>query len=63
VIIFVLAAGELQLLDAEGRVIGTENWRTVVERYLDHCRANDIEPHDLTFQAPRERHRDSRQVR
>ena len=47
VIMFMVTSGELLLLDAEGRVIATENWRTAVERYLDYCRDNDIEPLDV----------------
>lgn len=48
VIMFIVTSGEQLLLDAEGRVVGTENWRTAVERYLDYCRDNDIEPRDVT---------------
>jgi hypothetical protein len=46
-ILFVLAAGEQQLLDAEGRIIGAENWRTAMTRYLDYCHAEQIAPRDL----------------
>lgn len=46
-ILFVLAAGELQMLDADDRIIGTENWRSAVDRYLEYCRANDVEPRDF----------------
>ena len=48
VIMFMVTSGELLLLDAEGRVVATENWRTAVERYLAYCRENDIEPRDVT---------------
>ncbi len=48
VIMFMVNSGELLLLDADGRVVATENWRTAVERYLDYCRDNDIEPRDVT---------------
>lgn len=47
-ILLVLSAGDLQLLDAEDRIVRAESWRTAVERYLDYCHANDIEPQDLT---------------
>lgn len=50
VLLFLLVAGDLQLLDAEGRVIGVENWRSAVSRYLDYCSANGIEPRDITSQ-------------
>lgn len=48
VILFVVANGDLLLLDHGGRVVGTENSRTAVDRYLEYCRANDIQPRDLT---------------
>ena len=48
VILFVVADGDLQILDAEDRVIGIENWRTAVDRYVAYCRANDLVPRDLT---------------
>ena len=48
VILFIVADGDLLLLDAGGQVVGTENSRTAVARYLEYCRANDIQPRDLT---------------
>ena len=48
VIMFMVNSGELLLLDADGRVVATENWRTAVGRYLDYCRDNDLEPRDVT---------------
>jgi 2,4'-dihydroxyacetophenone dioxygenase len=47
-ILFVVANGDLQLLDADERVIGIEDSRTATDRYLSYCRANDIRPRDLT---------------
>ena len=47
-ILFMLLSGDVQLLDAEGRVVGVENWRSAVRRYLDYCHANEIEPRNLT---------------
>jgi len=47
-ILFVVASGDLQLLDADDRVIGVENWRSATDRYLSYCRANDITPCDPT---------------
>ena len=38
----------IQLLDAEDRIIGVENWRSATDRYLTYCQANDIEPRDLS---------------
>jgi quercetin dioxygenase-like cupin family protein len=48
VILFVVADGDLLLLDAGGQVVSTENSRTAIDRYLDYCRANEIQPRDLT---------------
>jgi quercetin dioxygenase-like cupin family protein len=48
VIMFVVATGEHLLLDAAGRVVATENWRTAVDRYLEYCREHGLEPRDLT---------------
>jgi len=42
---------DLQLLDANGQVIGTEDWQSAVERYLAYCRDNGITPRDLTRSA------------
>jgi quercetin dioxygenase-like cupin family protein len=47
-ILFVVNVGDLQLLDADDQVIGIENWRSAIVRYLDYCRANGITPRDLT---------------
>jgi quercetin dioxygenase-like cupin family protein len=48
VVLFTVTQGELLLLDDEGRVVGTENWRTAVDRYLDYCRDHGLEPRDVT---------------
>ena len=48
VVMFTVTQGELLLLDDEGKVVGTENWRTAVDRYLEYCRANGLEPRDVT---------------
>ena len=47
-ILFIVTVGDLQLLDADGQVVGTENWHSALERYLAYCRDNDIVPRDLT---------------
>jgi len=49
-ILFMLVRGEVQLLDADGRVVASESWRTGVDRYLAYCRDNEIEPRDITTQ-------------
>ena len=48
VVLFTVTQGELLLLDDSGRVVGTENWRTAVDRYLDYCRAHGLEARDVT---------------
>lgn len=48
VILFIVTEGETLLLDEEGNVVATENWRTAVDRYLDYCRENELEPRDVT---------------
>jgi 2,4'-dihydroxyacetophenone dioxygenase len=50
VVMFLLVAGEMQLLDAEDRVTGVENWRSAVSRYLEYCGTQGIEPRDITGQ-------------
>lgn len=61
-ILFILVGGDLQLLDAEDRVIGVENWRTAVSRYLEYCLANDLEPRNVTAQATGDGSRDDRNL-
>lgn len=48
VILFIVAEGDLQILDVEGHILGIENWRSAVDRYLAYCSANDIVPRDPT---------------
>jgi hypothetical protein len=50
-ILLLIVGGDVFLLDEDGRVTSTENWRTAVGRYLDFCREQDIEPLDVTLQA------------
>jgi quercetin dioxygenase-like cupin family protein len=47
-VLFVVASGELQLLDIDDRVIAVENWRTATEHYMNYCMANELVPRDLT---------------
>ncbi len=51
VIMLLLIGGDVQLLDSDDRVVSIENWRTAVSRYLDFCRANDVEPRNITSQS------------
>ena len=48
IVTFNIVQGELLYLDAQDRVVAIENWKTGVKRYLDHCKANNIAPRDIT---------------
>lgn len=43
-----ITMGDLIYFDDEGRVAAIENWKSMVQRYLDYCTANGIEPCDVT---------------
>ncbi|MFZ5670032.1 MAG: 2,4'-dihydroxyacetophenone dioxygenase family protein [Pseudomonadota bacterium] len=43
-----ITMGDLLYLDDNGAVVAIENWRTAVQRYLDYCSANGLEPRDVT---------------
>lgn len=43
-----ITMGDLLYTDDAGAVIAIESWRTFVQRYLDYCAANGIEPRDVT---------------
>ncbi len=43
-----IVQGDWNLIDDSGRVLATENWRTVMQRYLDHCKAHGIQPVDIS---------------
>ncbi|MGR4867980.1 2,4'-dihydroxyacetophenone dioxygenase family protein [Variovorax sp. LARHSF232] len=43
-----IVAGDLIFVDDDGQVLGIENWKTGLERYLAYCRTADIEPSDIT---------------
>ena len=47
-ILFAVTQGDLLMLGDDGRIVGTENWRTALDRYLEHCRDNGLEPRDVT---------------
>jgi quercetin dioxygenase-like cupin family protein len=48
VVLLLLVSGDVYLLDDHDRTVGVENWRSAVARYLEHCRANGLEPRDIT---------------
>jgi len=43
-----IVQGDWNIIDDAGHVLVTENWRTVMQRYLDYCKANDITPVDIS---------------
>jgi quercetin dioxygenase-like cupin family protein len=47
-ILFAVTQGDLLMLGDDGRIVGTENWRTAVDRYVEYCRTIGIEPRDVT---------------
>jgi 2,4'-dihydroxyacetophenone dioxygenase len=53
VITLSITQGDLVFLDPRDNVLGVENWRTSMQRYLSHCFAADIMPRDLTSFAAR----------
>jgi len=48
IITFNIVAGELLYLDDKDNIIAVENWKTSMERYLNHCKANGIATKDLS---------------
>lgn len=46
--IFFILVGELLFLDADNKILWSENHKTSIERYLGYCEANGITPRDLT---------------
>jgi 2,4'-dihydroxyacetophenone dioxygenase len=48
VITFNITQGELVFLDDNDQIMAVENWRTSMQRYLDHCQAHGIVARDLT---------------
>jgi hypothetical protein len=43
-----ITMGDLLYTDAAGQVVAIENWKTMVDRYLTYCKAQGVEPHDVT---------------
>ena len=50
-VMFAVSSGEIHLLDDSGEVIGVEDWRTAVARYIAYCRKRDLPARSLTGQA------------
>jgi 2,4'-dihydroxyacetophenone dioxygenase len=43
-----IVQGDWIVMGEDGSVLAIENWRTVMQRYLDYCTLHDIAPVDLT---------------
>ncbi|MNH41952.1 hypothetical protein D3C79_1035490 [compost metagenome] len=43
-----ITQGDLLYYDDNNNVVAIENWKSSVDRYLAFCKANDIEPKDIT---------------
>lgn len=43
-----LFSGDLAFLGPAGQVLAIENWRSMLQRYLDHCHRASIAPRDIT---------------
>jgi len=48
--LFVVADGDLCLLDSDDRIVAVRNWRSAIDLYEQHCRTRGIAPHGLTRQ-------------
>ncbi len=43
-----IVQGDWNVLGPEGQVLATENWKTAMQRYLNYCKDQNIEPVDLS---------------
>ncbi len=43
-----IVVGDLVFVSPEGAVLAIENWKSMVDRYLNFCKANGIKPVDVT---------------
>lgn len=43
-----IVMGDWNLLSPEGAVLAIENWRSMMDRYLNYCKANGITPRDIS---------------
>ncbi|MBV8229966.1 MAG: 2,4'-dihydroxyacetophenone dioxygenase family protein [Planctomycetaceae bacterium] len=45
---FIVIEGALEFLDPQGHSMGTENWKTFLDRYYRFCEENHLRPVDLS---------------
>lgn len=43
-----IISGDLLFMDEHDRVLAIENWKTMLQRYLDYCARSGIVPRDLS---------------
>jgi 2,4'-dihydroxyacetophenone dioxygenase len=43
-----IVQGDWNLIGPEGQVLAIENWKSMVQRYLDYCQRTDTQPVDVT---------------
>ena len=48
VVTFNIVSGDLLFLDADDQLLAIENWKSMLQRYLDYCERNGIVPRDIT---------------
>ena len=44
---FIIVEGALEFLDEDGNTLAIEDWRSMYQRYLDHCEQEGLEPVDM----------------
>lgn len=46
--VFFVLSGDLIFQDEDGNLLWRENWKTAIDRYTNYCKANGVEPQDIT---------------
>lgn len=41
--------GALEFLDESGQTVAIEDWRSILQKYVDYCEKNDLPVVDLTY--------------
>jgi pimeloyl-ACP methyl ester carboxylesterase/quercetin dioxygenase-like cupin family protein len=48
IVTFNIVQGDWNLMSPDGQVLAIENWKSQIDRYLNYCRSNGIEPRDVS---------------
>ncbi len=43
-----IVQGDWNLMSEDDQVLAIENWKTVMQRYLDHCKTHGLQPVDVS---------------